>query len=145
MEGPAGRRLEQRQRSGWRRGIGAALRLCAAPAMLLSASMYGPVAAQPAAAFPNKPIHIVVPFAAGGPADAIARLVATGLLTMGQPVVTDNKFDRSHQHRCSDDVMLAKMLENHICHGPCHQWRHGISNLLKLIPSRPREDVLVTE
>ena len=51
----------------------------------------GFAAAQPATTFPNKTIHIVVPFAAGGPADGIARLAATGLQSMGQPVVVDNR------------------------------------------------------
>ena len=59
--------------------------------VLLSALACGHVTAQSAANFPNKPIHIVVPFAAGGPADAIARLVATGLQPMGQTVVVDNR------------------------------------------------------
>ena len=71
--------------------VTAALRLCIAPAAMLCTLMCGEAAAQSAAVFPNKTIRIVVPFAAGGPADAIARLVATGLQSMGQSVVTDNR------------------------------------------------------
>lgn len=43
-------------------------------------------------AYPNKPIHIVVPFSAGGVVDSIARIVGEKLSTKyGQPVIVDNK------------------------------------------------------
>lgn len=42
--------------------------------------------------YPDKPIRFVVPFAAGGGADALARAVAEGMSrTLGQPVLIDNK------------------------------------------------------
>lgn len=42
--------------------------------------------------FPNKPIKLIVPFPAGGPADTIARLIAEKMATsLGQPVVIDNR------------------------------------------------------
>ena len=52
------------------------------------------VAAQPSMAqdFPTKPIRLVVGYAAGGPTDVIARLVAQDLqATFGQTVLVDNK------------------------------------------------------
>ncbi|MFZ4745178.1 MAG: Bug family tripartite tricarboxylate transporter substrate binding protein, partial [Limnohabitans sp.] len=45
-----------------------------------------------AQSYPSKPITIVVPFVAGGGADAVARMIATQLQkTTGQAVVVDNK------------------------------------------------------
>ncbi len=44
------------------------------------------------AEFPDKPIHFVVPFAAGGGADALARAVAEGMSKyLKQPVVVENR------------------------------------------------------
>ena len=41
--------------------------------------------------FPNRPVTVVVPFAAGGPTDVISRLVAEGMAKdLGQAVVVEN-------------------------------------------------------
>ena len=42
--------------------------------------------------FPNKPVHIIVPYSAGGATDILARLLAKGMQErLGQPVVVENK------------------------------------------------------
>jgi tripartite-type tricarboxylate transporter receptor subunit TctC len=41
--------------------------------------------------YPNKPITMIVPFAAGGPTDVIGRILATRMRTsLGQPVIVEN-------------------------------------------------------
>ncbi len=41
--------------------------------------------------FPSRPITIIVPFAAGGPSDAMARILAERMrVTLGQPVLVEN-------------------------------------------------------
>lgn len=63
--------------------------LRAATAALLSTCIGSAALAQ---AYPSKPITLVVPFAAGGPTDVVARMLgATMTKTLGQPVVIENK------------------------------------------------------
>ena len=51
-----------------------------------------PALAQSDAAFPARPIRLVVPFAAGGGNDLLARVISQRLQTAwGQPVLVDNK------------------------------------------------------
>lgn len=60
----------------------AALSLPVAPALAQDA----------AASYPNKPIRIIVPFAAGGASDVLARILGKRLTEVwGQPVVVENK------------------------------------------------------
>lgn len=42
--------------------------------------------------YPSRPIHMIVPYAAGGSSDVLARLIGERLhQTMGQPVIVDNR------------------------------------------------------
>jgi len=51
-----------------------------------------PLAAHAQAAYPSKPITIIVPFSAGGTTDILARVVGLYMGTdLGQPVVVDNR------------------------------------------------------
>jgi tripartite-type tricarboxylate transporter receptor subunit TctC len=56
----------------------------------LAASSFG--AGAFAADYPSRPIRLVVPYAPGGGADSVARIVAKRVSeTIGQPIVIDNK------------------------------------------------------
>jgi tripartite-type tricarboxylate transporter receptor subunit TctC len=58
-------------------------------AMTVLASMIAPVFAQE---YPARPVKIIVPFAAGGPADVYARFLAQRLQgALGQPFVVDDR------------------------------------------------------
>ncbi|MDB5371476.1 MAG: extra-cytoplasmic solute receptor, Bug family [Belnapia sp.] len=71
-------------------GRRATLRLLGATALMPFVS---PLAsASPEAAWPSRPIRVVVPWPAGGPTDTYARAVARELAPLlGQPVVVDNR------------------------------------------------------
>ena len=57
-----------------------------------AAALAGGTTAVFAQAFPSKPITILVSFAAGGPADTMARVVGQQMSTaLGQPVIVDNR------------------------------------------------------
>ncbi len=56
------------------------------------AALAGPASRAQPAPWPNKPIRYIVPFAAGGTTDILARIVGEKLgLALGQTIVVDNK------------------------------------------------------
>ena len=61
-----------------------------ASSLALALAALAPFAA--AQDYPNRPVRIIVPFAAGGPADVYARVLAQRLQdALGQPFVVDNR------------------------------------------------------
>src|SRR5689334_5710424 len=61
-----------------------------APGLILTAVLACPGAS--AQTYPNRPIHIVAPFPAGGGYDFLSRLVGAEMTkTFGQPVIVENK------------------------------------------------------
>ena len=71
------------------------LRSCLQLSVLaISAWMCMPMArAQTTAAYPNKPIKLIVPFPAGGGGDTLARLVMLrAAKELGQPIVVEAAF-----------------------------------------------------
>ncbi len=61
-------------------------------ALALSLALLAPAAALAQAGYPNKPIRVVVPFAAGSTTDIIARAIADKMgQSMGQQLVIDNR------------------------------------------------------
>jgi tripartite-type tricarboxylate transporter receptor subunit TctC len=54
-------------------------------------AMFGPSWGVYAQGYPSRPITMIVPFAAGGPADALGRTLADGMTrALGQPVIIEN-------------------------------------------------------
>ncbi len=60
--------------------------------LLLSALVLGAPGLAQAQTYPDRPIKLVVPFAAGGATDILGRLLATALgERLGQPMVVENR------------------------------------------------------
>ncbi|HEY0886989.1 MAG TPA: tripartite tricarboxylate transporter substrate-binding protein, partial [Ramlibacter sp.] len=61
-------------------------------ASLATLALLSPLAAQAQAGYPNKPIRVIVPFAAGSTTDIIARAISDKMSqSMGQQLVIENR------------------------------------------------------
>jgi len=103
----------------------------------------GPVHAQSSVAgYPSKPIRVLVPFAPGGGADLMARLIAPRMSErLGQTVVVDNRPAASGivatemaAHAAPDGHTLLVLTSNHAA----HRWMY---KKLSFDPSRDFEFV----
>lgn len=69
----------------------ASIRLALGAGILALAAAIAPQAASAQSSYPNKSITLVVPAAAGGPTDTVARLIAESMgKTLGQSVIVEN-------------------------------------------------------
>src|SRR6185437_1083131 len=60
--------------------------------LIACAIAVSPLAARAADSYPDKPIHIIVPFSAGGIVDSVARIVGQKLSEKySQPVIVENR------------------------------------------------------
>ena len=59
---------------------------------LMGLALLAPAGNTALAAYPDKPVRIVIPFAPGGPSDMLGRAIAQKLnVALGQPVIAENK------------------------------------------------------
>src|ERR1044071_7591493 len=67
------------------------LKMIAGFALAAFTACAGPAPAQEPSAWPNRPVTLVVPYAAGGPVDTIARIIASRMSELlGQQMVIEN-------------------------------------------------------
>ncbi len=60
--------------------------------ILATSSIVLPASAQPASRYPDRPVHIIAPYPAGGSVDFVARVLQVPLQdVLGQPVVIENR------------------------------------------------------
>ncbi len=60
-------------------------------ASIAVAAVLGGLGSAKAQGFPSRPVTLLLPFPAGGPADAIGRIVAEGMrASLGQPIIIEN-------------------------------------------------------
>ncbi len=99
--------------------------------------------------FPSRPITIVVPFAAGGPSDAMARILGERMKTaLGQPILVENVTGAAGSigvgrvvHAAPDGYTVGiGHLGTHVANGAIYKLNYDLVNDLEpvvLLPSNP--------
>src|SRR5262249_21038288 len=85
--------------------------------------------------FPSPPITIIVPFAAGGPSDAMARILAERMkLALGQAVLIENVMGAGGSigvgraaHAAPDGYTISfGHLGTHVCNGAIYKLNYDL-------------------
>jgi len=109
--------------------------LCAAVAAGIAAFSTRDAAA--AQSYPSRPITIVVPLAAGGPLDAMARIIAEPMrATLGQPIIIENvtgaagSVGTGRVARAAPDGLTLGIgfLGTHVLNGAIYQLNYDVVN-----------------
>jgi tripartite-type tricarboxylate transporter receptor subunit TctC len=99
--------------------------------------------------YPSRPVTIIVPFAAGGPSDAMARILAERMkVTLGQPVLVENVTGAGGSigvgravHSPPDGYTISfGHLGTHVCNGAIYKLDYDLVADLQpvaLLPSNP--------
>ena len=99
-----------------------ALRMCVAIPVFVAIA--GTAPAQSTADFPNKPIRLITPFAAGATTDLLSRIISERMSTdWGHPVVVDNKPGVAGMlgtdlaaKAAPDGYTLVNVISSHVVH-----------------------------
>jgi tripartite-type tricarboxylate transporter receptor subunit TctC len=92
--------------------------------------------------YPNRPITLVVPFAAGGPTDTIARIVAEGMRpSLGQPIIVENvggadgNIAVARAARAAPDGYMLSIgnVATHVLNGAAYSLSYDLLNALEPI------------
>jgi tripartite-type tricarboxylate transporter receptor subunit TctC len=98
-----------------------------AAALLAVLALASGARAQPAADFPNRTVRLIVPFAAGGGVDILARLVGQRLsILFGRPVVVEN-------HTGATGIVAAQLVGS--AGGDGHTLLVGTPSTLTVLPA----------
>src|SRR5262245_9119426 len=99
--------------------------------------------------FPSRPITIIVPFAAGGPSDAMPRVLAERMKgALGQPVLIENVtgaggsigVGRAVRADADGYTISFGHLGTHVCNGAIYKLNYDLVDDLEpvaLLPSNP--------
>jgi len=118
-------------------------------ACLVVAALLALTFAARAETFPSRPITIIVPFSAGGPSDAMARILAERMkLSLGQAVLIENVTGAGGSigvgravHAAADGYTISfGHLGTHVCNGAIYKLSYDLIADLEpvaLLPSNP--------